>query len=108
MGGRYVYLIFYGTPIFFGGVCARYDSGIHFRNPLYGRCAVRSGRTRTVCTYVPASYGVVSNHLSPVTSCDPVNLSREILSVYVFTPSTLVHQQSLLPSRILSIQRLGW
>jgi len=35
MGGRYVYLIFYGTPIFFGGVCARYDSGIHFRNPLY-------------------------------------------------------------------------
>ncbi len=37
MGGRYVYLIFYGTPIFFGGVCARYDSGIHFRNPLYQR-----------------------------------------------------------------------
>jgi len=35
MGGRYVYLNFYGTPIFFGGVCARYDSGIHFRNPLY-------------------------------------------------------------------------
>jgi len=35
MGGRYVYLIFYGTPIFFDGVCARYDSGIHFRNPLY-------------------------------------------------------------------------
>jgi len=35
MGGRYVYLIFYGTSIFFGGVCARYDSGIHFRNPLY-------------------------------------------------------------------------
>lgn len=75
----------------------------------YGRWpAVRSGRTRTVCTSVPASYGVVSNHLSPVTSCDPVNLSREILSVYVFTPSTLVHPQSLLPSRILSIQRLGW
>ncbi len=41
MGGRYVYLIFYGTPIFFGGVCARYDSGIHFRNPLYLYCGAR-------------------------------------------------------------------
>jgi len=35
MGGRYVYLIFYGTPIFFRGVCARYDSGIHFPIALY-------------------------------------------------------------------------
>ncbi len=46
MGGRYVYLIFYGTPIFFRGVCARYDSGIHFPIALYRAIEAFLGQRR--------------------------------------------------------------
>ena len=35
MSDRYVYLIFYDIFIFFCGVCARYNSGIHFSIALY-------------------------------------------------------------------------
>ncbi len=55
MGGRYVYLIFYGTPIFFGGVCARYDSGIHFRNPLY-TTSVRISQLTTLQTMLKTGH----------------------------------------------------